>query len=63
MSAPAPIRATQSAHAGVSKDDDATQDLRPEDETQRAKKGTRIGLLPERDVLADFKKIAPRTRR
>jgi hypothetical protein len=32
--------------------------LRPEDETQQAKQGTRIGLLPKRDVLADFKKIA-----
>lgn len=40
------------------KHDDATQELRPGDETQRAKKGTRIGLLPKRDVLADFKKIA-----
>ncbi len=40
------------------KDDDATKDLKPEDETQRAKKGTKIGLLPKRDVLADFKKIA-----
>jgi hypothetical protein len=39
-------------------DDDATGKLRPEDETQRAKRGTRIGLLPKRDVLADFKKIA-----
>jgi len=39
-------------------DDDATQNLRPKDETQRSKKGTRIGLLPKRDVLADFKKIA-----
>jgi len=39
------------------KDDDATQNLRPEDQTQRAKKGTKIGLLPKRDVLADFKKI------
>ena len=38
-------------------DDDATKNLRPEDETQRAKKGTKIGLLPKRDVLADFKKI------
>ena len=39
------------------KDDEATGKLRPEDETQRAKQGTRIGLLPKRDVLADFKKI------
>jgi len=39
------------------KDDDATKNLRREDETQQAKKGTRIGLLPKRDVLADFKRI------
>jgi hypothetical protein len=38
-------------------DDDATKNLRPEDETQRAKEGTLIGKLPKRDVLADFKKI------
>jgi hypothetical protein len=38
-------------------DDNATKNLKPEDETQRAKKGTRIGLLPKRDVMADFKKI------
>jgi hypothetical protein len=38
-------------------DDDATKNLKPEDKTQRAKKGTRIGLLPKRDVMADFKKI------
>ena len=40
------------------KDDDATKNLRPEDETQRAKEGTKIGLLPKRDVLAVFRKIA-----
>jgi hypothetical protein len=40
------------------KDDDATQELRPEDKTQRAKGGTKIGKLPKREVLADFKKIA-----
>jgi len=40
------------------KDDDATKNLRPEDETQRARRGTKIGKLPKRDVLADFKKIA-----
>lgn len=40
------------------KDDDATQNLRPEDETQRAKKGTKIGKLPKEQILADFKKIA-----
>jgi hypothetical protein len=39
------------------KDDDATRNLKPEDKTQRAKEGTKIGLLPKRDVLADFKKI------
>ena len=38
-------------------DDDATQNLRPEDETQEAKKGTKIGLLPKRVVMADFRKI------
>jgi hypothetical protein len=40
------------------KDDDATQNLRPEDETQRAKAGTKIGLLKRGQVLADFRKIA-----
>jgi hypothetical protein len=40
------------------KDDDATQKLKPEDETQRAKEGTKIGLLQKDEVLADFKKIA-----
>ena len=39
------------------KDDDATQNLRPDDATQRGKQGTLIGMLPRRDVLADFKKI------
>lgn len=38
-------------------DDDATGNLKPEDETQRAKAGTRIGLLSKRKVLADFKKM------
>jgi hypothetical protein len=38
-------------------DGDATQKLRSEDETQRAKKGTKIGLLRRREVMADFKKI------
>jgi len=42
---------------------DATKNLKPEDETQVAPNGTKIGLRPKRDVLADFKKIAPRTRR
>ena len=40
------------------KDDDATQNLKPEDKTQRAKRGTKIGLLNKSSVLADFKKIA-----
>jgi hypothetical protein len=39
------------------KDDDATQRLKPEDETQRAKQGTRIGLLPRSKVLEDFRRI------
>ena len=38
-------------------DDDAARNLKPEDKTQRAKQGTKIGLLPKRDVLADFRKI------
>jgi hypothetical protein len=38
-------------------DNDATQNLRPEDETQDAKEGTKIGLLREDEVMADFKKI------
>jgi hypothetical protein len=40
------------------KDDDATQNLKPGDKTQRAKKGTKIGLLPKEEVMAVFKKIA-----
>jgi hypothetical protein len=39
------------------KDDDATGKLKPGDKTQRAKKGTRIGLLPRGDVMAAFRKI------
>ena len=39
------------------KDDDATQNLRPEDETQRGKQGTKIGLLRKGEIMADFKKI------
>jgi hypothetical protein len=39
------------------KDDDATQNLRPEDETQRAKEGTKIGLLDRKSIFADFRKI------
>jgi hypothetical protein len=38
-------------------DDDATKLLRPEDDTQKAKKGTKIGLLRRSEVFADFKKI------
>ena len=43
------------------KDDDATQNLRPEDETQQAKEGTNW-QAPRRQVMADFKKVA-RTKR
>jgi hypothetical protein len=39
------------------KDDDATQNLRPEDQTQHGKKGTKIGLLRRSEVLADFRKM------
>jgi len=39
-------------------DDDATKNLRPGDQRQEAKKGTRIGKLPKGQVLADFRKIA-----
>ena len=39
-------------------DDDATKNLKPEDKTQRAKKGTKVGLLRRREIMADFKKIA-----
>lgn len=39
-------------------DEDATKSLRPEDETQTAREGTKIGLLPKKKVMADFKKIA-----
>ena len=47
-----------SAHmARPPQDDDATKNLKPEDETQRAKEGTKIGLLPKREVLADFRKL------
>jgi hypothetical protein len=38
-------------------DDDATETLRPEDKTQEAKEGTKIGLLPKEEVMADFEKI------
>ena len=40
------------------KDDDATQNLKPEDETQTLPKGTKVGLLPREEVMGDFKKIA-----
>lgn len=39
-------------------DDDATKNLKPEDETQRAKAGTKVGKLRKTEVMADFKKIA-----
>jgi hypothetical protein len=42
------------------KDDDATQNLRPEDKTQRAKAGTKIGLLSRKTIFADFRKTAGR---
>jgi hypothetical protein len=42
------------------KDDDATQNLKPSDKTQRGKKGTKIGLLPKDEVMAMFRKIAKR---
>ena len=38
-------------------DDDATKNLRPEDKTQRAKEGTKIGRLRKSEVLADFRRI------
>ena len=38
-------------------DENATGNLKPNDETQVAKRGTRIGLLPKSKVLADFRKI------
>jgi hypothetical protein len=38
-------------------DEDATRNLKAGDKTQVAPKGTRIGLLRKREVLADFKKI------
>jgi hypothetical protein len=39
------------------KGNDATQNLRPSDETQRGKKATKIGLLRKSEIMADFKKI------
>lgn len=44
-------------------DDDATKNLKPEDETQRAKAGTKIGKGRKGEVMADFKKIARAARR
>ena len=41
-------------------DNDATKNLKPEDETQTLPKGTKTGLLPKEQVMADFKKIARR---
>ncbi len=38
-------------------DDDATKNLKPEDKTQRAKAGTKIGLLRRGAVFRDFRKI------
>jgi hypothetical protein len=38
-------------------DDDATQNLASEDDTQTLPKGTKIGLRPKRDVMADFRRI------
>jgi hypothetical protein len=43
-------------------DDDATRNLRPEDETQRAKEGTKVGLLRRTEVFRDFRKIVRRKR-
>lgn len=40
------------------KDDDATGKLKRGDKTQRAKKGTKIDLLPKEEVMAGFRKIA-----
>lgn len=38
--------------------DDATKNLKPDDETQVLPKGTKTGLLPKDEVLAAFRKIA-----
>jgi len=38
-------------------DDDATKNLRAEDETQRGKEGTKIGLLRRSEVFRDLRKI------
>ena len=39
-------------------DEDATKKLRPEDETQVAPKGTKIGKLRRSAVLGDFRRVA-----
>jgi hypothetical protein len=39
-------------------DEDATKNLRPEDETQEAPEGTKVGLLRKDEVIAAFRKIA-----
>ncbi len=38
-------------------DEDATKKLKPEDETQEAREGTKIGLLRKSEVLRDFRKL------
>jgi hypothetical protein len=38
-------------------DEDATGNLKPQDETQAAREGTKIGLLRKSKVMADFKKM------
>jgi hypothetical protein len=38
-------------------DDDATKNLRRDDETQVTPKGTKIGLLPKPKIMDDFKRI------
>jgi hypothetical protein len=52
-----PNRRYSGVMARPPKDGDATQNLRPDDKTQRAKKGTKIGLLPKDEVMAVFRKI------
>ena len=44
-------------------EDDATKKLKPEDETQVAREGTKIGLLSRERIMADFRKIARAKRR
>ena len=45
------------AMGGKPKDDNATRNLKPGDITQRAKKGTKIGLFPRGEVMAALKKV------